>query len=79
MNSKMFPNPATAGGKTGMSSVNPSSKGHNPAANSAGTPGRSFPADPIPGPMSTGGPISLKRALAKKSMPRMGRDAPGTR
>jgi hypothetical protein len=66
-------------GKPGMPSVNPSSKGHNPAANSAGTPGRSYPADPIPGPSSPGQPIALKKALARKSMPRMGRDAPGTR
>jgi len=39
----------------------------NNVNNSGGTWGHSVPQRPIPGPASSGGPISLKRALAKKS------------
>jgi hypothetical protein len=47
-------------------------KGTNDVFNSGGTAGKSVPQRPIPGPTSTGGPISLKRALTKKSMPSKG-------
>lgn len=53
-------------------------KAGNPANNSGGNPSKSLPQKPIPGPESTGGPISLRRALAKKSVPSRGRDFPGT-
>lgn len=62
-------------GKPGMSSVDEASRGSNPAGNSGGTPGKSTPQKPIPGPASTGGPVSLKKALAKKSA--KGGDATG--
>jgi hypothetical protein len=39
----------------------------NTVNNSPGGPGESLPQKPIPGPESTGGPISLKKALAPKS------------
>jgi hypothetical protein len=39
----------------------------NTVHNSGGTPGHSVPQRPIPGPESTGGPVSLKKALAPKS------------
>jgi hypothetical protein len=38
----------------------------NTANNTGGTGGESLPQKPIPGPESTGGPVSLKRALARK-------------
>ena len=44
----------------------------NEAGNSGGTLGKSVPQKGIPGPASTGGPVSLKRALAKKTMPSKG-------
>lgn len=56
-------------GKPGSSSVMPSAKGSNPAGNSGGNPGKSMPQKAIPGPGSTGGPASLKKALAKKHVP----------
>lgn len=62
-------------GKPGSSSVLPSAKGSNPASNSGGNPGKSMPQKAIPGPTSTGGPISLKRALKKKDV--RGSDATG--
>lgn len=62
-------------GKPGSSSVMPSAKGSNPASNSGGNPGKSMPQKAIPGPASTGGPVSLKKALAKKHVP--GGDATG--
>lgn len=62
-------------GKPGMKSVDPASRGSNAANNSGGNPGKSMPQRPIPGPERTGGPISLKRALAKKRVP--GGDATG--
>lgn len=56
----------SAKGKPGMSSVDEASRGSNPAGNSGGTPGRSMPQKPIPGPSSPGMPIAMKKALAKK-------------
>lgn len=55
-------------GKPGMKSVDEASRGSNPANTSGGHPGKSMPQQPIPGPTSTGGPSSLKRALAHKSV-----------
>lgn len=51
------------GSKTNDSGVD------NTVNNSGGTPGHSVTQRPIPGPQSTGGPVSLKKALAKKSGP----------
>jgi len=65
------------GGKPGPSSVDPASRGSNPAYNSGGMPGYSCPQKPIPGPASTGGPISMRKALAKKSTPSKGTSFPG--
>jgi hypothetical protein len=62
-------------GKPGMKSVDEASRGSNPSNTSGGHPGKSHPQEPIPGPTSTGGPISLKKALKKKSVP--GGDATG--
>jgi hypothetical protein len=62
-------------GKPGSKCVDEASRGSNPSAGSGGTPGKSVPQKAIPGPASTGGPISLKRALAKKRVP--GGDATG--
>lgn len=62
-------------GKINMKDVDEASKGSNPAFTSGGHPGKSMPQQPIPGPTSTGGPIALKRALAKKRVP--GGDATG--
>jgi hypothetical protein len=59
-------------GKIGPTSVDPASKGSNPAANSGGNPGKSVPQKAIPGPATTGGPVALKRALTKKKMPSKG-------
>ena len=39
----------------------------NTANNTGGTPGKSLSQRPIPGPESTGGPVSMKKALAPKS------------
>lgn len=41
--------------------------GDNTVNNSGGTWGHSVTQRPIPGPQSTGGPVSLRKALAKKS------------
>jgi hypothetical protein len=59
-------------GKPGGTSVDPASKGSNPAKNSGGNPGKSMPQGPIPGATKTGGPVSLKKALAKKTLPPKG-------
>jgi hypothetical protein len=64
-----------SGGKPGPGSVNPSSRGSTPLNTSGGTPGMSKAQGPIPGPGSSGGPVALKRALAKKSS--RGSDATG--
>jgi hypothetical protein len=64
-------------GKPGPKSVDPASRGTNPANTSGGFPGRSQPQKPIPGPTSTGGPSSIKRALAKKSTRDKGTSSPG--
>lgn len=58
--------------KAGPKDVDQASRGSSPAGNSGGGPGRSSPAKAIPGPERTGGPISLKKALARKSMPSKG-------
>jgi len=64
-------------GKPGPKSVNPSSKGSNPAANSTGTPGGSQRAKAIPGPSNPGQPAAMKKALARKSQPSKGTNSPG--
>lgn len=66
---------AMKSGKPGMKSVDEASRGSNPANNSGGTPGKSVPQSPIPGPSSPGQPPSMKKALAKKSL--KGGDATG--
>lgn len=43
------------------------SKGSSPSREVAGGPGHSFKQQPIPGPTNPGQPISMKKALAKKS------------
>jgi hypothetical protein len=53
-------------GKIGPSSVDPASKGSNPAGNSPGNPGKSKAAPAIPGPSKPGMPISMKKALRRK-------------
>lgn len=53
--------------KSGPKNVNQSSKGSSPTRVVAGGPGHSFVQSPMPGPTRTGGPIAMKRALAKKS------------
>lgn len=67
--------PTKATGKPGMKSVDEASRGSNPSNTSGGHPGGSRPQQPIPGPTSTGGPIAMKKALAKKSL--KGGDATG--
>ena len=42
------------------------------ANNTGGGPNKTFPQKPIPGPERTGGPVSLQKALKKKSMPGKG-------
>jgi hypothetical protein len=63
-------------GKIGPTSVDPASKGSNPANNSGGNPGKSMPQKPIPGPTSPGWPIALKKAVSRngvsKKMPSRG-------
>lgn len=55
-----------------------SSKGNsNPTANSGGSGDCSRPQKPIPGPQSPGQPASMRKALAKKSVPDKGRSFPG--
>jgi hypothetical protein len=53
--------------KSGPKDVNPSSKGSSPTHVVAGGPGHSFAQQPIAGPTSPGQPISMRKALAKKS------------
>lgn len=60
--------PTQATSKPGMKSVDEASRGSNPSNTSGGHPGKSQPQQPIPGPTSTGGPIAMKRALAKKTL-----------
>jgi hypothetical protein len=55
--------------KSGPKNVDQASKGSNPVNNSGGNPGKSMPQKPIPGPTKTGGPVSLKKALARKPVP----------
>lgn len=64
-------------GKPGPNSVNPSSRGSNPAYTSGGMPGYSCPQGPIPGPASPGTPPSMRKALAKKATPDKGSSFPG--
>lgn len=52
---------------------------HECAYNSGGSGTKSLPQRPIPGPVSTGGPISRKKALAKKPAPKKGTTYPGSR
>ena len=47
--------------------VDQSSKGSNPVNNSGGGAGKTFAQKPIPGPTSTGGPPSMRKALARKA------------
>jgi hypothetical protein len=58
----------------------------NTVNNTGGTPGRSQPQKPIPGPENPGPPASMRAALAKKSAPSggvglasKGTSAPGSR
>jgi hypothetical protein len=53
--------------KSGPKNVNQSSRGSSPTRVVAGGPGHSFTQSPMPGPERTGPPISMKKALAKKS------------
>jgi hypothetical protein len=53
--------------KSGPKDVNPSSRGSSPTGVVAGGPGHSFAQKPIAGPESSGQPIAMKKALAKKS------------
>lgn len=59
----------------GSIKVDESSRGTNPACNSGGHPGKSMPTCAIPGPTSSGGPVSLRKALTKKDV--RGSDATG--
>jgi hypothetical protein len=61
--------------KSGPKDVDEASRGSSPVGNSGGGPGHSFAQKAIPGPEHTGLPISMKRALAKKSQ--RGGDATG--
>jgi hypothetical protein len=61
-----------------MKSKSASSKGSNTVNNSGGMGGYSCPQQPIPGPESSGGPASMRKALAKKSTPDRGRSFPGS-
>jgi len=68
--------PTRPAGKSGPHDTqfnNPS----NTVYNSGGTAGRSMPQRPIPGPTNPGPPASMRKALAKKPMPRGGKDFPG--
>ena len=67
--------PIKATSKPGMKSVDPASRGSNPANGSGGHPGKSMPQQAIPGPSSPGQPIAMKKALAKKTV--KGGDATG--
>lgn len=55
------------------------SKGGSGPSNSGGSGCASMPQKPIPGPQSTGGPPSMKKALAKKAMSDKGTAFPGSR
>lgn len=61
--------PTKTTSKIGSRSVMPSAKGSSPAGNSGGNPGKSMSQKAIPGPASSGGPASLKKALTKKHVP----------
>lgn len=54
--------PGIKNGKNAGKNVGSASKG----AGVAGSPGKSMPAQPIPGPVSPGMPISMKKALKRK-------------
>lgn len=53
--------------KPGAKSVNPASKGSSPSGDVAGGPGKSPAQKPFAGPASSGPPVSMKKALSKKS------------
>jgi hypothetical protein len=59
-------------GKIGPKSVAKSFKPGRTVNNAAGDYGESRPQPPIPGPESTGGPVSMKRALKRKPFPGKG-------
>lgn len=61
--------PTKSTSKPGMKSVDEASRGSNPSNTSGGSPGKSMPQKPIPGPASSGGPVALKKALTKKRVP----------
>jgi hypothetical protein len=46
--------------------------------NTGGSAGRSYPQQPISGPENPGPPISMRKALAKKSYPSKGTNSPGS-
>ena len=48
-------------------------------SNSGGSGCSSMPQRGIPGPQSTGGPPSMKKALAKKPLYNKGRSSPGSK
>ncbi len=52
----------TGGKKATVSPV----RGSSPSGDVPGGPGKVMPAKPIQGPKSTGGPVSMKKALKKK-------------
>ena len=47
--------------------VDQASKGSNPVNTSGGGAGKTFAQKAIPGPTSTGGPPSMRKALARKA------------
>lgn len=69
-------------GPSGTNTVPKGSMAHN----TGGSPGESLAQQPIPGPETTGGPVSMKKALAKKPLnsgtgvggPNKGTSAPGS-
>lgn len=71
----------------GPSGTNVEPTRHNTVHNSPGCCGESMEQKPIAGPETTGGPVSMKKALAKKSLPsgtgvglpNKGTSAPGSR
>jgi hypothetical protein len=64
--------------KSGPKNVNPSSRGSSPTGVVAGGPGHTFPQKPFAKPTSPGQPISMKKALAKKSPSGKATGFPGT-
>jgi hypothetical protein len=65
--------------KPGPDSVAPSSRGRgNTVNNSGGMGGYSCPQKPIPGPVSSGPPASMRKALGKKSTSDKGSSFPGS-